>query len=194
MRRTVRSILLSLLVLALPLGAAARVEEAGPITGCPAGTYRFLFTDDSRLREIDVRDGNAALLPGCRPIKAQFTVGERGSTLAAEWPACGGNERVKLEGRIHGSSCEQFDGTIEVGKEKPREVHGELVACRVQYPDEGERRSTLARAVNACIAELRGDPWKDAQDFSRLFFAVQAKLGCALDAAPPARSAAEARP
>jgi hypothetical protein len=88
MRRIVRTIILSLVLLTIPLRAGARVDDAGPLTGCPAGTYRFLVAGDPKLREIDVRDGSAAVVPGCRPSKVQFTVGERGSSLLAEWPSC----------------------------------------------------------------------------------------------------------
>jgi hypothetical protein len=181
MTRILRRIVLACLVLAVSPRAHARVEGAGPLTGCPAGTYRFLVNGDSRLRQVDLADGNVALVPGCRATKAQLTVEEHGSTVVAEWPSCAGmSEHVKLEGRIHGASCEQFDGTLQAGKDKPRTVHADLVACRVRYPDERERKAAVARAVDACLAELHGDPWKDAQDFGRLFFAVQAKLGCAL--------------
>jgi len=31
------------------------------------------------------------------------------------------------------------------------------------------------------MSELHGDPWKDAQDFGKLYYAVQAKLGCSLE-------------
>ena len=175
-----RRIVLACLVLSVSLRAQARVEEAGPLTGCPAGTYRFLVNGDSRLREVDLGAGNVALVPGCRATKAELTVGERGSTLLAEWPSCDAGQRIKLEGRIHGASCERFDGTVQAGKGEPRTVHADLVACSVQYPDERERKTTVARAVDACIAELHGDPWKDAQDFGRLYYAVQARLGCAL--------------
>jgi len=182
MRRILRLIALACLLVSVPLRAQARVDEPGPLTGCPAGTYRFLVNGDPRLRELDLRDGNAALVPGCRATKAQLTLGERGSTLLAEWPSCeGASQRVRLEGRIHGASCQRFDGTVQAGKEKPRAVHADLVQCRVQYPDERERKTTVARAVNACMTELDGDPWKDAQDFGRLYYAVQAKLGCALE-------------
>src|SRR5690349_14053375 len=106
MRPIVRSIIvLSLAVLAVPLAAGARVDDAGPLLGCPPGIYRFLVAGDPRLREIDLRDGNAAALPSCHPSKAQFTVGEFGSSLLAEFPTCeGGSKSVKLEGRIHGAS------------------------------------------------------------------------------------------
>jgi hypothetical protein len=185
MRRIVRSIILCLVVLAIPLGAGARVDDAGPLLGCPPGVYRFLVTGDPHLREIDLRDGNAAALPSCHPSKAQFTVGEFGSSLLAEFPTCEGSaQKVKLEGRIHGASCQHFDGTLQAGKEKARTVHGDLVRCQVQYPNESERKTTVARAVDACMAELKGDPWKDAQDFGKLYYAVQAKLGCSLDSAP----------
>jgi len=182
MRRIVRPIILSLVLLTIPLRAGARVDDAGPLTGCPAGTYRFLVAGDPKLREIDVRDGSAAVVPGCRPSKVQFTVGERGSSLLAEWPSCeGGAQHVKLEGRIHGASCQHFDGTLQAGKEKVREVHADLVRCQAQYPNEGERKATFTRAVDACMSELHGDPWKDAQDFGKLYYAVQAKLGCSLE-------------
>jgi hypothetical protein len=183
MKAILRRLVLVLMVLAAPLGApAAPADDAGPLAGCPAGAYRFLVTGDSRLRELTIRDGSATLVPGCRATKAQLTVEERGSVVVAEWPACDGFQgRVKLEGRIHGPFCERFDGTLEVGKSEPRGVHADLVGCRVQYPNEQERKRTVDRAVNACLAELRGDPWKDAQDFGRLYYAVQAKLGCALD-------------
>jgi hypothetical protein len=181
MRGILRRIVLACLVLTVPLRAHARVDEAGPLTGCPAGTYRFLVNGDSRLREVDLGGGDVALVPGCRATKAQLTIGERGSTLLAEWPSCEGvSQHVKLEGRIHGASCEHFDGTVQTGKDE-RVVHADLVPCRVQYPDERERKTTVARAVDACTAELKGDPWKDAQDFGRLYYAVQAKLGCALE-------------
>jgi hypothetical protein len=55
------------------------------------------------------------------------------------------------------------------------------VRCQAQYPNEGERKTTFARAVDACMSELHGDPWKDAQDFGKLYYAVQAKLGCSLE-------------
>jgi hypothetical protein len=182
MTRIARFVLVVLL-LAMPLGAGAEVSnEAGPLTGCPAGTYRFLVIGDPRLRELDIRDGNAALVPGCRASKVQLTVGERGSEVAAEWPSCdGAAKRVQLEGRIHGAFCERFDGTLRLGKDEPRALHADLVSCQKQYPNESERKTTVARAVTACLAELQGDPWKDAQDFGRLYYAVQAKLGCALD-------------
>ena len=182
MTQIARFVLIVLLA-AIPLGARAEVStEAGPLAGCPAGTYRFLVTGDPRVRELDIRDGNAALLPGCRASKVQLTPGERGSAVAAEWPSCeGAAKRVQLEGRIHGAFCEHFDGTVRLGKDEPRAVHADLVSCQKQYPNEGERKTTVARAVTACLAEIQGDPWKDAQDFGRLYFAVQAKLGCALD-------------
>jgi hypothetical protein len=174
---------LAVLLVAIPLGAHAEVStEAGPLAGCPPGADRFLATGDARLRELDIRDGNAALLPGCRASKVQLTPGERGSAVAAEWPSCEGAAKgVRLEGRIHGAFCEHFDGTVRMGKDEPRAFHADLVSCRKQYPNEGVRKTTVARAVTACLAELQGNPWKDAQDFGRLYFAVQAKLGCALD-------------
>jgi hypothetical protein len=167
----------------LPSGVPAEsFDAAGPLAGCPAGTYRFLVAGDPQLRELDIRDGNAALVPGCRPSKAQLTVGDRGAGVVAEWPSCeGAKTGVQLEGRIHGVFCERFDGTVTFGKGKPRDVHAQLVSCRAQYPDDGERKSTVARAVSSCLTEFGGDPWKDAQDFARLYYGVQAKLGCDLE-------------
>jgi hypothetical protein len=179
----VRTLIAVVLVVCSSLSAFAEVsDDTGPLGGCPPGTYRFLVAKDARVREVAIRDGNAVLVPGCSPSKVQLAASERGATVEAEWPSCeGAASRVKLEGRIHGAFCEQFDGTVQVGKAEPRDVHGELVGCRVQYPNEAERKTTLARAVSACVTEQGGDPWKDAQDFGRLYYAVQAKLGCNLE-------------
>jgi hypothetical protein len=179
----VRTFITLLLATLVPVMALAEVaDDAGPLAGCLPGTYRFLVAKDARLREVDIRDGNATLVPGCRPSKVQLTAKDRGATVEAEWPSCDGAAKaVQLKGRIHGAFCERFDGTVQVGKDEPRDVHGDLVSCRQQYPNESERKTTLARAVAACMTELGGDPWKDAQGFGRLYYAVQAKLGCGLE-------------
>jgi hypothetical protein len=176
-----RPVVLAML-LVVPLRAhAERSAEAGPLAGCPPGTYRFLVSGDPKMRELDIRDGNATLLPGCQASKAQLAVAERGATVAAEWASCAGSsQRVQLEGRIHGAFCERFDGTLTSGKDT-RDVHAELVGCRSQYPNESERKATVARAVSACMSDLKGDPWKNAQDFGKLYYAVQARLGCSLE-------------